>query len=148
VLREGPYGRLSADVRTQRTVTMFAAGIGITPLRALLEELPYGRGEASLIYRASNADDLLLRDELEQLARTRGVEVFYVTGHRHTDRASWLPASAGKTSDVHMLKQLVPRIASSDVYICGPDAWLDAAVAAARGAGVPESQLHVERFSW
>jgi predicted ferric reductase len=148
VLLEGPYGRLSADVRTKRTVTMLAAGIGITPLRALLEELPYNRGEASLVYRASTADDLLLRDEIDELSRIRGVEVFYVTGHRHTDRTSWLPASAGNSTDVAVLQQLVPRIASSDVYVCGPDAWLDAAVAAARGAGVPESQLHVERFTW
>jgi ferredoxin-NADP reductase len=148
VLLEGPYGRLSADVRTKRTVTMLAAGIGITPLRALLEELPYGRGEATLVYRASSADDLLLRAEIEELARTRGVEVFYVTGHRRTDRASWLPASARGRSDVKVLQQRVPRIALSDVYVCGPDSWLDAAVAAVRGAGVPESQLHVERFSW
>jgi predicted ferric reductase len=148
VLLEGPYGRLSSDVRTQRTITMLAAGIGITPLRALLEELPYAPGEASLIYRAGTADDLLLRHEIDELARTRGVEVFYLTGHRHYDRDSWLPASVGVTSDVRMLQQLVPRIASSDVYVCGPDAWLDAAVAAVRGAGVPEAQLHVERFSW
>jgi predicted ferric reductase len=148
VLLEGPYGRLSADVRTQRTVTMLAAGIGITPLRALLEDLPYGRGEASLIYRASSSDHLLLRHEIDELARARGVEVFYVTGPRHSDRQSWLPASAGRTSDVRMLQQLVPRIASSDVYVCGPDAWLEAAVAAARGAGVPAAQLHVERFTW
>jgi predicted ferric reductase len=145
---EGPYGRLSADVRTRRTVTMLGAGIGITPLRALLEDLPYGRGEATLIYRASSGDHLLLRDEIDKLARTRGVEVFYVTGPRRTDRPSWLPASAQAAGDVQMLQQLVPGIASSDVFICGPDAWLDAAVAAARGAGVPEAQLHVERFSW
>jgi ferredoxin-NADP reductase len=147
VLIEGPYGRLSSDVRTQRTLTMLAAGIGITPLRALLEELPYSRGEATLIYRASSPDDLLLRDEIERLSQARGVEVFYVTGPRRSD-ASWLPASAGSSSDVRMLQQLAPRIASSDVYVCGPDAWLDAVVAAARGAGVPEGRLHVERFSW
>jgi ferredoxin-NADP reductase len=127
---------------------MIAAGIGITPLRALLEDLPYARGEATLIYRASRTEDLLLRSELDQLARARGIEVFYVTGPRHTDRASWLPSSARDAGDVQMLEQLVPGIASSDVYVCGPDGWLDAAVAAARGAGVPESQLHIERFSW
>jgi predicted ferric reductase len=148
VLMEGPYGRLSGDVRTRRTVTMIAAGIGITPLRALLEDLPYGRGEATLIYRASRSDDLLLRGEIDQLARARGIDVFYITGSRRTDRPSWLPASAKGAGDVQMLEQLVPGIASSDVYICGPDAWLDAAVVAARGAGVPETQLHVERFSW
>jgi predicted ferric reductase len=147
-LIEGPYGRLSADARTRPTLTMLAAGIGITPLRALLEELDYHRGEASLIYRASRPDHLLLKNEIDELARTRGIEVFYITGPRRTDRASWLPQSAARNSDVQVLQQLVPRIAQSDVYVCGPDAWLDAAVAAARGAGVPAPQLHVERFSW
>ncbi|MCU1591208.1 MAG: oxidoreductase [Frankiales bacterium] len=148
VLLEGPYGRLSADVRTRRTVTMLGAGIGITPLRALLEDLPYAPGEASLIYRAHSTDDLLLRQEIDELARTRGVDVFYVTGPRRTDRPSWLPESAGGTSDARMLQQLVPRIAGSDVYVCGPDAWLDAAVSATRAAGVPAAQVHVERFAW
>jgi predicted ferric reductase len=148
VLIEGPFGRLSADARTRPTVTMLAAGIGITPLRALLEELDYQRGGASLIYRASSADHLLLKNEIDELARTRGVEVFYVTGPRCTERPSWLPQSASRSSDVRVLQQLVPRIAQSDVYVCGPDEWIDAAVAAARGAGVPATQLHVERFSW
>src|SRR5207237_161695 len=124
VVIEGPYGRLSADARTRQTVTMLAAGIGITPLRALLEELDYRRGNATLIYRASSPADLLLKHEIDELARTRGVEIFYVTGPRNTDRASWLPQAASRSSDVGVLKQFVPRIAESDVYVCGPDAWL------------------------
>ena len=42
VLIEGPYGRLHAGVRTRRKVTLLAGGIGVTPLRALLEELDAG----------------------------------------------------------------------------------------------------------
>jgi predicted ferric reductase len=148
VLLEGPFGRLSGDVRTQRRLTMLAAGIGITPLRALLEELPYAPGEATLVYRASSPANLLLRDEIDALAHDRGIEVFYVIGPRRTDRPSWLPQSASALTDADALRQLVPRIAESDVYICGPDAWLDAATAAVRAVGVPETQLHVERFSW
>ncbi len=44
VLVEGPYGRLIPAVRTRRKVTLMASGIGITPIRALLEELDYAPG--------------------------------------------------------------------------------------------------------
>ena len=39
---KGPYGALTTDRRTRSKVTLLASGIGITPLRALLEELPRG----------------------------------------------------------------------------------------------------------
>ena len=39
VIVEGPYGNLTTDVRSSPSVLLVAAGIGITPLRALLEEL-------------------------------------------------------------------------------------------------------------
>lgn len=42
VFVEGPYGVMTAGRRTRRRVLLIAAGIGITPLRALLEELPGG----------------------------------------------------------------------------------------------------------
>jgi ferredoxin-NADP reductase len=34
------------------------------------------------------------------------------------------------------------------VYVCGPDAWTEAASAAARAAGVEADRLHTELFSW
>ena len=44
VLVEGPYGRLSARARTRPKVAFIGAGVGITPLRALAEELDYAPG--------------------------------------------------------------------------------------------------------
>jgi ferredoxin-NADP reductase len=37
---------------------------------------------------------------------------------------------------------------NSDLYICGPTAWLDLVEDDARRAGIPEHQLHTERFDW
>ena len=51
VLVEGPYGRLSARARTRPKVAFIGAGVGITPLRALAEELDYAPGDAVLLYR-------------------------------------------------------------------------------------------------
>ncbi|MEN0071976.1 MAG: oxidoreductase, partial [Propionicimonas sp.] len=148
VIVEGPYGRLHAGVKTQRRVTLMASGIGISPLRALLEELPQAPGDVTLVYRARTESDLVLRAEIEQLARQRGARVFYLLGPRVPGRESWLPRSAAPLSDSDALRELVPDIADHDVYLCGATAWMDAAGLAARQAGVPASRIHLERFSW
>src|SRR5664280_1487015 len=92
VLFEGPYGRLHGGVRTRRKVLLMASGIGITPMRALLEELDQRPGEVTVVYRAGSHQDRILVDELTSLAGTRQARLFVVTGHRATARSSWLPA--------------------------------------------------------
>ncbi|MGN9807373.1 ferredoxin reductase family protein [Micromonospora sp. L32] len=145
VLIEGPYGRLTAAQRTAPRVTMIASGIGITPLRALLEELPYAPGEATLLYRARSAEDLVFRQELERLAAVRGLRVEYLLGPRGQE-GSWLPAGFG--DDAKALRELVPDIAQHDVFVCGPDDWMQSVVRAARHASVPAERIHLERFTW
>src|SRR6476659_939980 len=63
-LSEGPYGGLTGARRRRHRVLLIAAGIGITPLRALLDEPDYNRGDAVLLYRARDLQDLVFRDEL------------------------------------------------------------------------------------
>ncbi|MEU4191605.1 ferredoxin reductase family protein [Kribbella sp. NPDC026611] len=145
---EGPYGRLTAERRATDRVAMFACGIGITPLRALLEDLEYRPGDAVLVYRAHAEADLVFRDELEQLARRRGITLHYLLGARLRNRTSWLPEGLWNWSDVDAMRRVVPGIEQYDVYVCGPDPWMDAVYAAARANRVPTGQLHLERFSW
>jgi ferredoxin-NADP reductase len=126
---------------------MLACGIGITPLLALLGELPYGPGQATLIYRARSQAEVAFAGELDWLARHRGVRIAYLFGPR-ADRSSWLPGPLAESGDAEVLRQIAPDIASSHVYTCGPDEWTDAARAAARSAGVDQEHLHTERFAW
>ncbi|MDX6264073.1 MAG: hypothetical protein QOH84_5761 [Kribbellaceae bacterium] len=148
VLIEGPYGRLTGEHRVTSKVAMLACGIGITPLRSLLEDLDYAAGDAALVYRAHAEEDLVFGAELDELAARRGIDVHYVLGPRLRDRPSWLPESAANWSDVDALRSLVPGIDGYDVFVCGPDPWMDAVCAAALAAGVAPDQLHQERFSW
>jgi predicted ferric reductase len=145
VLVEGPYGALTGPTGRRHRITMLASGVGITPLRALLESLPYGKGAATLIYRARTEADFLFRAELETLAKRRGVRVHYLAGRR-AGAGRWTPK--GQPSDDRTLRHLVPDIAYHHVFVCGPDDWMDAALASARRVGVAEERLHVERFSW
>jgi predicted ferric reductase len=147
-LFEGPYGILTGTVRKGQKLAMFASGIGITPLRALLAELPYRPGDAVLVYRAGTQADLLFRRELDDLAVRRGIRIHYLLGRRARDRASWLPANYAPVPDEQVLRHLVPDIADHDVYVCGPAAWTEAVLDSARRAGVPDGRVHSERFGW
>src|SRR5450631_4743099 len=80
VFFEGPYGRLHEGVRTRRKVLLMASGIGITPMRALLEDLDQRPGDVTMIYRASAEHDRILVDELSTLAGRHQARFFVVTG--------------------------------------------------------------------
>jgi predicted ferric reductase len=146
-LIEGPYGKLTGESYRGGPVVLLACGIGVTPLLALLGELPYRQGEATLIYRARSEDEVAFRGELAWLAERRGVRVFYLLGRR-ARRMSWLPNQYAGQDDARALQQIAPSIAASQVYVCGPHTWTEAARAAAQSAGVPADRVHTELFSW
>jgi predicted ferric reductase len=146
-LIEGPYGKLTGETYAGGPVVLLACGIGITPLLALLGELPYRRGQASLIYRARSEAEVAFRRELDWFAQHRGVRITYVLGPR-AGRPSWLPRTPARRNDVTALRRIAPAIADAHVYVCGPDGWTEAACAAVLGAGVDPDRLHTEQFAW
>jgi ferredoxin-NADP reductase len=137
VLAEGPFGVFTADARVREKTLLIAGGIGITPVRALLEELD---GDVVVLYRVVSSSDIVLRDELDRLAGAIWARVEYVIGD-HRD-----PAARDLLSAEH-LRGLVPDLAERDVYLCGPPGLVDRIVPDLRDAGVPGRQLHVERFA-
>ena len=141
VFLEGPYGNLTGASRTRPKVTLIAGGIGISPLRALLESLAAKPGELTLLYRASAASDLVFRGELDALAAHRGARVHYLVGRRGID----VPADPFNAATI---ARLVPDIADQDVFLCGPVDLMRRSEAALRELGVPRAQVHAERFAY
>jgi ferredoxin-NADP reductase len=153
VLVEGPYGAFTSERRTRRQVLLVAAGIGITPVRALAEELARAPGtvpgDVTVLYRGNDEASMVLSDELALLADRDGVRVELLVGPPVA--GSWRPPQpAGTTgrSDSAMLSGLVPRLADHDVYVCGPPGWMALVRRSLRESGVPAHQVHDERFGW
>ncbi|MCW2567789.1 MAG: oxidoreductase [Mycobacterium sp.] len=144
VLVEGPYGAMTAARQRRPKVLLMAAGVGITTMRALLDDLS---GDVTLLYRVSRLDDAVFAAELDELARRRGARVLYLDGPRPA-RDSWQPERFAHVSDAAGLRWLVPDVAEHEVYLCGPPQWMDLARTAARGAGVPAEHIRLEAFAW
>lgn len=141
VMAEGPFGRFTGAAREAgRGVVLIGGGIGITPLRAILEELD-ARARPVVIYRVIDEQDAPLLDELDELAASRGGVVHLVAGH-HRGRAA-----RGLLSPTH-LRRLVGDLARREVFLCGPPAMADATEQSLTAAGVPQRRIHIERFAY
>ena len=140
VFIEGPYGVMTGARRTQHKVLFIAGGIGITPLRALLEALPGRPGDMTLLYRVRDPAEIVFRNELEELARARGARILYVTGRRDAHPADPLGPAA--------LERLVPDLRDRDIYLCGPGPMMSRVERTLRRLGLPDRQIHAERFAY
>jgi ferredoxin-NADP reductase len=138
VMIEGPFGSFTDEERSRDRVALIAGGVGITPIRALLEVMT---GNIVLIYRAAGEDDVIFREELEALTRARNVPMHLILGH-HAN-----PENANLLSTPH-LKALVPDIATREIYLCGPEAMMRLTERAVRRAGVPPRFIHKDNFAF
>lgn len=140
---EGPYGMFTDAARTRSKVVLAGAGIGIAPVRALLESTSFVPGDAVVILRASTAHELYLADEVRTLCVAKGATLFVLVGRRAADD-SWLDAAHAGLR----LTDFAPWASDADVFFCGPNPWVDAFAADAERCGVPAEQRHDERFDW
>ncbi len=148
VLVEGPYGRMHGGIRTRRKVLLIGSGIGITPMRALLEELPQAPGDVTVVHRIRSRREAVLAREMRELAAARGARYLQVEGHRVRGRESWLPRQAAHLSDAQALLEIAPDLSEHDIYVCGSDGWMEAVRTAALEAGAVRDAIHLERFAY
>ena len=136
VFVEGPYGVFTRHALVTNRATLIGAGVGITPLRALIEDLPKGVKVAAIV-RASTQGDLVHADEVAAIVASRKGEFHEVVGSRHERRLGGIE-----------LRELVSQISEGDVYVCGPPGFTSSVVAGVRSLGVPVERIHIEGFSF
>jgi predicted ferric reductase len=133
---EGPYGAFTRHAAAGHKFALVAAGVGATPIRAMLEDLPH-HADVDVVLRAGTPQELVLDDEIEQLVAQRGGRVHRLVGDR--GQVPITPRS------VHAL---IPDLHQRDVYICGPDGFARRFIAVARHLGVDRSRIHHEEFAF
>jgi ferredoxin-NADP reductase len=107
--------------------------------------LSYAPGEAILIERFASRP--LFAREVDNLTRTRGLQVLRLPGHRRAP-GSWLGDGVGPADDLTALRYWLPDIAERDVFVCGPEHWTDLVCRTLVAAGLSPDHIHSETFAW
>jgi predicted ferric reductase len=134
VFIEGPYGRFTADAAVNTKVLLIGAGVGVTPLVGILQDLDE-HADVAVLVRARTRDDLVLSEEIAAEVGRRGGKVWEALGPR--DRAK---------INATTLRRALPDIHQRDVFICGPESFTASVAAECRRAGIPEAHIHFESF--
>ncbi|MCL4733002.1 ferric reductase-like transmembrane domain-containing protein [Patescibacteria group bacterium] len=141
VIVDGPYGVFTADPTPGKKYAFIAGGVGITPIRPLIEQIAPSN-DAVLVYGSKTSDDIIFRKELDHLSSRYRFPLHYVLSHEPEH-----PGEKG-TIDADKLSRLVPDIADREAYLCGPPPMLASLRKALRELGVSPGRIHFEKFSF
>jgi ferredoxin-NADP reductase len=129
-------------------VVLVGAGIGATPVLAMLYALAAGRSprEVWWIHGARNSSEHPFAAEARMLLRVlrAGRSQICYSAPRSSDRPAVDFDRVGHV-DAHLFDERgIPR--DADFYICGPAAFMTGLVADLTGRGVAPDRLHTENF--
>ena len=127
-------------------VLLLGGGSGVVPLMAMIRHRRAAGSEASmrLLYSAKRANDLIYRDELEELARrVDGFEAFFTLTREQPD--GW--QGFGRRIDAEMLEAVGPPPAAAPrVFVCGPTGFVEQAADLLVALGHAPAAIRAERF--
>ena len=116
---------------TRGTSYLMGGGIGVTPMIAFAHTLHRDKGDFQLHYSVSKKEDLAFINDINKFKWKAHLE-YHISSEG--SRADFDRVFAKASPEDH-------------VYLCGPDAYMDAVIRAAIGAGLPENHIHREYFS-
>jgi len=143
----GPIGGYFVwDAGEGGPVLLLGGGSGVVPLVAMIRHRQAAGSDAPmrLLYSAKRADDLIYREELEELAgRGDGFEAFFTLTREQPD--GW--RGFGRRVDRELLDE-VGWPAGDDplAYVCGPTGFVEAVSSALVETGLPSHRIKTERF--
>jgi len=132
---QGPVKKLPYTANMKKKIGMIAGGSGITPMLQIIKEIlknPDDKTEVTLIFGNQTPQDILLREDLDQIAASsKGqVKIFYVVDENISNDPA-IKHVGYLTAD--FCQGVLPAPADSTlVYVCGPPPMLKA-VAGAKG---------------
>ena len=145
-----PEGRFVSDRPRALHRVGFAAGSGITPILSVmattLEEQP--QSKFTLVYGNRTMASVMFNEALQDLK------------DRFADRLTLIHILSRQAQEVDLLQgridtqkvqsliaTLLPAKSMDEVFICGPEAMIEATESALLAAGVPQRRIHTERFT-
>jgi ring-1,2-phenylacetyl-CoA epoxidase subunit PaaE len=145
-----PEGRFTVKKRRALHRVGFAAGSGITPILSIaastLEEQT--QSKFTLVYGNRRMNSVMFNEALQDLK------------DRYPDRFTMIHVLSRQAQEVDLLQgridgakvralvdTLLPAASMDEVFVCGPEAMIEATEQALLEAGVAAGRIHTERFA-
>ena len=145
-----PDGRFTVHKTRALHRVGFAAGSGITPILSLmastLEESPDAK--FTLVYGNRRMDSVMFNEALQDLKDRYAGRLTLI--HILSRQAQEVPLLEGRIDADKvraLMGTLLPVASMDEVFICGPEAMIEATEAALLDAGVRPDRVHTERFT-
>jgi ferredoxin-NADP reductase/predicted pyridoxine 5'-phosphate oxidase superfamily flavin-nucleotide-binding protein len=158
-LREGdviearaPAGSFVIDTGAPRPAIFLAAGIGVTPLLAMLRHVVY-EGQRTrffrpvwMVYAARSRSERPFEREIVSLVSAAGESAAATRVLSNvSDAVDGDYEIAGRIT-IDILKDALSRIDDCDVYLCGPGSFMQELYDGLLNLGIPDRSIHAESF--
>lgn len=145
-----PEGRFG--VKRERAIHRvgFAAGSGITPILSIMASTLEEQADArfTLVYGNRRMDSVMFNEALQDLKDRYPARLTLI--HILSQQAQEVPLLEGRI-DADKVRAIIaaflPVASMDEVFICGPEAMMEATEQALLGAGVSAKAIRSERFS-
>ncbi|RRW67030.1 FAD-binding oxidoreductase [Pantoea dispersa] len=147
-----PAGDFTVDAHETRPAVLLAAGVGITPLLAMLRHLIYeGRRKRRmrpvyLLQSARNVAERPFAREIDALlAASEGALKLVRVLSQPGEAEAGVDYDVAGRIDMALLSQVLP-FNDYDFYLCGPPSFTQAMYDGLRGLNIADARIHAEAF--
>ncbi|MDU9403358.1 pyridoxamine 5'-phosphate oxidase family protein [Pseudomonas sp. zfem004] len=144
-----PMGNFTLDQQSQRPLVLIGAGVGITPLMAMLrEQLKTGQGRRiHLFHGGRSLAELPFRQELAVLKQQAG-DLLAIHRALSQPEAHAVPGRDFEFAGRLGIAQIKATLALDDYdfYLCGPASFTQDLYEGLRAVHVPDARIHAEAF--
>lgn len=144
-----PMGNFTLDQQSQRPLVLIGAGVGITPLMAMLrEQLSSGQGRRiHLFHGGRSLAELPFRQELAALKQQAG-DLLAIHRALSQPEADAVPGRDFEFAGRLGIAQIKAALALDDYdfYLCGPASFTQDLYEGLRALHVPDTRIHAEAF--
>ena len=128
----------------------FAAGSGITPILSIIASTMEESDSAkfTLVYGNRRMSSVMFNEALQDLKDKYKNRLTLI--HVLSRQAQEVPLLEGRIDAAkvqQLIDTLLPAKSMDEVFVCGPEAMIDAVQAALTSAGVPAERIYSERFT-
>jgi ferredoxin-NADP reductase len=129
-----------------RPLMLIAGGSGVVPLMAMLRTRRAAQdpGQALLLYSSRSADQILYRNELDQLSASSDAPAIIHTLTRATP-PDWT-GEHGRVDKAMLARQAIVASEQPDIFVCGPTTFVEAVADHLVSLGHAEGKIRTERF--